>query len=707
MRFLWLLGVGLFLAAILWLVQAKEPYFWYSAHDYYERAQEAEARGAKTEALEWARQAYRRQPTDANYGSFLGWRYLETGQPQAALQIFRQVGEQQPRAAAAFKGQAQALEQLGERPAALALLDSFLANNPDNVEILQFAADLAGRQVSNRPQALNYYRRLYKLNPTDTSVRRQLLNLLLAAGNFAEAIPIQEAETADFPDDSAALHQLALLHYWRQDYQAAVPIYQRLLEIEAENQALRLEAAKTADAAHEVDKALSHYLRLYTREPYNKEYALPLARLWSQKGNHTEAATVLAALMKDRPDADLRRQYALEHLLAGDYSQAYRAYRAAWEAGDTHQETILNLARLAAQQRHFHVAAQFWDEARRRQLVRRDLSWEAALTYSYAQRYPEAVEVLKTADRQEPQVLLFLGQMHFYQKHWGQAAHYYRTYLEKYPHEVKVRAQLAEVLSYDTETLGESTQQLAEALKEQDDPRQRLKLAALLLEQAQALSEDKKTGHREEAGKKWAEAAAELQKFQEKPGEPELRREAARLYLWLGDLDKALEHYEQYLATNPADRQAHLEKARVLIYLQRGREAMEGLRRLPAPKSPGSLEPRESKEKSDENSDSPENAVTQKQVLDQPDNSGADREMLVVAVEAALATKDWRQADQWALKLFSLQLTDKPRLPKDWPEAIRRVRLEKTPQPLSLEERTWIARTLVHQPDLEQHQELV
>ena len=64
--------------------------------------------------------------------------------------------------------------------------------------------------------------------------------------------------------------------------------------------------------------------------------------------------------------AEERRLYALELLLAGRPAQALQQYRLAWEAGDSHRDTILNLARLSAQQRLFGQAAAFWDEAARR-----------------------------------------------------------------------------------------------------------------------------------------------------------------------------------------------------------------------------------------------------------------------------------------------------------------------------------------------------
>ena len=162
--------------------------------------------------------------------------------------------------------------------------------------------------------------------------------------------------------------------------------------------------------------------------------------------------------MRQHPDLELRRWYALELLLIGDFDKAQKEYHQAWVAGDTHQETIINLARLYARKHRFYRAAGMWDEASRRQLIRGELRWEAALTYSYAHRYQDAlkmIEPLRHQNSKDPKLLLFSGQLNFYQKHWSQAAHYFSTYLEQNPQDVEVRRQLAEILSFKPETRDE------------------------------------------------------------------------------------------------------------------------------------------------------------------------------------------------------------------------------------------------------------
>ena len=559
---LWLLPV-LLVGAIFSLAYSQDHDFWRSTHSLYQGAQESAARGDQARALELARKAWARDPNNSEYGVFLGRIYLDAGQFKAALEISRQMMDRDPGPGALII-HAQALDRLGEPKEGLDTMAWYLQRQPDDRSILASAAGIAARHEQYFPLAVTYYQRLYGLD-RDPQVRRQLVKLLVSLNRYKEAIPLQEEEVAEFPEDQEALHFQALLYYWQRDYRAASDIYQHLLEKSAENSGLRLEAAKAADAAKDYDRALNQYLWLYARNRGQKEYALALARLWAQKGNHAEAAGVLGPLMQQQPDPALRRWYALELLLVGDFDKAQTQYHKAWEEGDTHQETIINLARLYARKNHFTKAAGLWDEASRRQLIKGELRWEAALTYSYAHRYQDALEIiapLRQQNTKDPKLLLFSGQLHFYQKHWGQAAHYFSTYLEQNPRDVEVRRQLAEVLSFEPANREQALSQYDEVLKIQDDVNLRLRRISLLLED-----------------RRWEQAAQELQKCPT-PEDPRLLREQAHLYLWLGNLPEALKNYDLSLKKAPEDRVARLEKARVLTYLERGSEALELLNRL-------------------------------------------------------------------------------------------------------------------------------
>jgi len=568
---LWLLLPG-FVAAVLLAAWRQDPDFIRATSTLFRQAQEAAYRGDNFRAMELARKVYQREPTSP-HGIFLTWIYLKCGDRQAALELSRRIWEKDPEATGALKFQAQALDRLDRRQEALALLAGYLKDHPDAREILEAAGEIASRDPECHPLAAAYYQRLYLLDQ-DPLVRRYLVDLLAALQRYPEAIALQEEEIAQYPENQEAVHRLALLHYWRRDYQAAGQVYQRLLEKAADDASLREEAARAAEAGKDPDQALGHYLWLYAQNRGKKEYALTLARLWSQKGRHVEAAAVLAPLMQAKPELELRRWYALELLLTKDFSRSLREYEEAWRQGDSHKETIVNLARLYAQKGNFGRAAAFWDEAGHRLLLDRELRWEAALTYSYARRHREALDAVGPLRRQDPanpKLLLFSGQMHFYQKNWGEAARYFQEYLEKQPRDLEVRQQLAEALSFAPETREAALGQYQEALKLKDDLRLRLRRVHLLVE-----------------AQRWEEGVRELKNCPAAQ-EPPLLRVQAHLWLWLGDLEAALKFYDLFLKHVPQDQPGRLEKARILTYLGRVPEALDLLNRLrlDLPQDPG------------------------------------------------------------------------------------------------------------------------
>jgi tetratricopeptide (TPR) repeat protein len=283
----WVLPL-VFLGLICIAAWSLDSDFWRTASSLERLAQAAAAGGDHARAVDLARKAWFRQPENPASAALLARLLLDAGNPREALEVCRKVPG--PGAGPNYlMTKALALERLGEPEKALELLTAPLREQPDDRDLLETAALIASRPSDHHPLAIDYYRRLHQLR-MDPGVRRQLLELLVTANRYQEAIPLQEEEAAQFPEDREALHRLALLYYWRRDYKAAGRIYQGLLTKAAGDAALRLEAAQNAVAAQDPDQALAHYLWLYAHHRGKKEHAVALARLWAQKGNHAEAA---------------------------------------------------------------------------------------------------------------------------------------------------------------------------------------------------------------------------------------------------------------------------------------------------------------------------------------------------------------------------------------------------------------------------------
>ena len=124
---------------------------------------------------------------------------------------------------------AQALDRLGKPKEALDTLAWYLQRQPDDRSILEELRPLSPPVMRSISPGDHLLSAALRLGPGPPGAP--------AAGETAgvpkpykEAIPLQEEEVAEFPEDQEALHYLALLHYWQRDYRASSDIYQRLLE---------------------------------------------------------------------------------------------------------------------------------------------------------------------------------------------------------------------------------------------------------------------------------------------------------------------------------------------------------------------------------------------------------------------------------------------------------------------------------------------
>ncbi len=192
-----------FLALVLALAYLQDPHFYLDPEALYHRAKETEKQGNLEQALILAQKSWKRSPENSDCGQFLGWLYLKQGKPEPALEILQPLWNRDPAAINALKGIAQALNLMDRRTEALELLGNYLRDNPQEAEVLLFAAQLAGQGEATKPLAMDYYQQHYRLQPTP-QVRRTLLDLLTASQRFKEAIPLQEEEAAQNPDQPEA-----------------------------------------------------------------------------------------------------------------------------------------------------------------------------------------------------------------------------------------------------------------------------------------------------------------------------------------------------------------------------------------------------------------------------------------------------------------------------------------------------------------------
>jgi len=277
----------------------------------------------------------------------------------------------------------------------------------------------------------------------------------------------------------------------------------------------------------------------------------------------------------------------------------------------------------------------------------------------------------------------------------------------------------------------EAARQYEETAALTGDPRLQLQKAAVLLQLAQDASDSPDYRRRQQASARWADAEAALQEILREGVSPEVIREQGRLFLWLGALEPALERLERYLEQAPHDRQALLDKARCLIYLQRGAAATEVLRRLPPEKDPapstggppGSLSLSRSGfsplpdqlsagDEAAGGEEPPGQRFLPGRILSGATTRRAGRhpqppvapDVDTLFLEAALVDRNWPEAQRLAWQLYLSQFGAGQTHPRTWTAAHRRLQEDSARQELSPEVRVLIARALCRHPRLDQDQ---
>jgi tetratricopeptide (TPR) repeat protein len=151
------------------------------------RARLLAERGELARAIEDYSIAYRNQPTP-QLAMHLAELYSRTGQPQAAIRIYRHLLIERPEDMSLRLSVIRLLLVLDEKEEAAREIGSLLRAHGTNVELLVLAGDLYSR---DQPQeSAGYYKRALELQPDDNEIRVQYAASLVRSRRFVEALPV-------------------------------------------------------------------------------------------------------------------------------------------------------------------------------------------------------------------------------------------------------------------------------------------------------------------------------------------------------------------------------------------------------------------------------------------------------------------------------------------------------------------------------------
>jgi len=173
-------------------------------------------------------------------------------------------------------------------PEALAILDVWLQQQPENLHALSLRGDV-WRQAESLGKAAECYRRVLELDPENDSARRWLALCLLDSGQPAEASPHWEQLRRDHPQDPDVLAYLASCRYQLGQGDQAQPLLEDVLTAHPDH----LVALRTAGELHlqqgRLADAETYVRRAVRAAPRDYKLNALFAQILQQQGRTAEA----------------------------------------------------------------------------------------------------------------------------------------------------------------------------------------------------------------------------------------------------------------------------------------------------------------------------------------------------------------------------------------------------------------------------------
>jgi tetratricopeptide (TPR) repeat protein len=309
--------------------------------------------GEREEALRRFREAARLDPENIWIKLDLALEWLESGRPDEAAPLYREVAEERPDLAAAWRGLGMAARARGDRVEALAHFRAAAALAPDHDWT---SRDLAGEliEAGRLDEAAAIYRGLIEKNPEFDVDWRALGHVARARGDHGQALSCYRQAARLNPDHpwsrrDVAIELRALAAAARQagDRDAALEHFREALALDGGDVATLRAMAAMLEERGRREEAEQAFRELTARAPEIAEGWRSLGRLARQRGAREEAAEHFrAAVRLDPENVWTMQDLVLELRDLGRFDEAEEIARAFVERRPGSAQAIVMLANL-------------------------------------------------------------------------------------------------------------------------------------------------------------------------------------------------------------------------------------------------------------------------------------------------------------------------------------------------------------------------
>jgi len=184
----------------------------------------------------------------------------------------------------------------------IAISESILKIHKDNKRALAFAADAYAEKKMEDKQ-IEALTRLISLDPNNTRLQTQVVNILAGSGKASLALPIVDDAVKNNPGDAAIVKLQWLVHFAAKDIKGALGIGEEMVKLDTASADttffIRQAAAYAADS--QFKKAAETLARGRQKFPNNMSIAATYVQLLIQTGQTAQAIEVAKGILKENP----------------------------------------------------------------------------------------------------------------------------------------------------------------------------------------------------------------------------------------------------------------------------------------------------------------------------------------------------------------------------------------------------------------------
>ncbi|MBW2420253.1 MAG: tetratricopeptide repeat protein [Deltaproteobacteria bacterium] len=259
-------------------------------------------KGAKEKALKEYNSLLKLDPRDAKLLLEVGDAYRRWGQNEEAVAQYTRVAEQykqdgfDARAVAVYKQILNLDPKRYVSHVALSELYQRMGLDAEAVHALQTAADGYNKEGQKR-EALELLRRMATLDPTNTTSRMKVADLLRQEGMTDDAVAEYEAVAAELQRQGAS--------------EAVLGVHERILEVDPDRVDMLVAVARGLLAQSEPERAEPFARRAFEAEPDGADHFDVLSGIYKALAKDEELAGItrdLAKVYRDRGDEDRARE---------------------------------------------------------------------------------------------------------------------------------------------------------------------------------------------------------------------------------------------------------------------------------------------------------------------------------------------------------------------------------------------------------------